>query len=359
MSGFRDPRVTFVSSAAAAWGAETSIRLIAQELVKRGYRVRVVVSSETAAKFFRQEPGINTVQISHSHSSRLSRWRAFSRYLLTTNEPTERVVVCSVNLYMLGPLSILWRRRDVLTAIDLHDSFSSPMMRARIRIMALLFDRAIYISNFIGGMVSKNRHAYLIPRPITAEIQQEALPVNPLKVGLVGRIVPEKNIELAIDAVAPMANTELHVFGSSFGSDHYAEELSRYAAARKAPVYWRGRQDADSLYKEISVLLVVNEREASGRTVGEALARGIPVVVPSRGGAGEFFDARHEGYVWEADSGAKSIRLILEGIQADPSAARSASSLGRLRVREERSLTRVVDQYASALGLPVAGTELM
>jgi glycosyltransferase involved in cell wall biosynthesis len=132
-------------------------------------------------------------------------------------------------------------------------------------------------------------------------------------VGIVGRVDPDKNLELAIAAIEQLPDHRLTVRGAPSASHaSYAAEIEGLARTRLGDrVEFTGRVDAGSALRGFDVLLVTNPAEALGRTVLEAQVRGLVVVVPDEGGASELVESGDTGFTYsagDASSAADAIR---------------------------------------------------
>jgi glycosyltransferase involved in cell wall biosynthesis len=122
-------------------------------------------------------------------------------------------------------------------------------------------------------------------------------PAGPrLRIGLVGRVTPEKGHLIAVEALARLVeqgvDAELDIVGGVIlpGFDH---ELRRRARRRGVAerVHLRGEKQRPLEHLALAdVSLVPSPREAFGRVTLESLALGLPVVASTRGGAPEIVE---------------------------------------------------------------------
>ncbi|WP_243842025.1 glycosyltransferase [Microbacterium hydrocarbonoxydans] len=122
-----------------------------------------------------------------------------------------------------------------------------------------------------------------------AENPHEVRPEDPITVGMLGRLVPEKGFGTLLDALARDARLRARIAGSG----PLAEELPAWASARGVadrveilgPV---DPEEVESFYRSIDVLAVPSMPTASwteqfGRVAVEAMAAGVPVVSSDAG----------------------------------------------------------------------------
>ncbi|RWP65912.1 MAG: glycosyltransferase family 4 protein [Mesorhizobium sp.] len=177
--------------------------------------------------------------------------------------------------------STLWdtRKRGLQAAIKpyllsgLFQSFLAPGVDSADYLMSLGVDhRRITIA---ANAVSPEFHRSS-RRRATPEKGQ------PIRVGLIGRLAPEKRFAWAIRALVGVDNYIFFVAGEG---DQKAEiqELSR-----SHPVSICGHLSKErllELYSELDVVLLPSESEPWGFVVNEAIAAGCPVVLSDRVGA--------------------------------------------------------------------------
>jgi glycosyltransferase involved in cell wall biosynthesis len=214
------------------------------------------------------------------------------------------------------------------------------------------YHRVIYISKYVGTMLPAVSDRRLVVRPISAV--PASIPkqnTSSLVVGIAGRLDVEKRIELAIEAVGMSEpHVILHVYGDSFSDqDDYRATLVQLGE-KLLPnrVRFMGTVPASHIYEEIDLLFVANSQEASGRTVGEAMAAGVPVVVPSRGGAQEFLEHMSSGLVYDADS-ALSASNAISLLAASQELRSQVRDGGKAKIQLERSTLRIAQLYLDAL----------
>jgi alpha-1,6-mannosyltransferase len=113
----------------------------------------------------------------------------------------------------------------------------------------------------------------------------------------VGRLVPEKNLELLLDTLSVLRQQRqrdwrLMVVGDGIGRDQF---LSKSAHRLPDCVTWLGhvrdRNELAHIYANCDVFLHPNPREPFGIAPLEAMASGLPLVAPNRGGVLSYANA--------------------------------------------------------------------
>jgi glycosyltransferase involved in cell wall biosynthesis len=115
---------------------------------------------------------------------------------------------------------------------------------------------------------------------------------------VVGRLVPHKRIEHAIDVVAALRQAHPDVHLTVVGSGWWEEDLKKYAAEHGVAdlVTFTGYVSEEQKHEILArswVMLLPSLKEGWGQVVGEAGARGVPTVAYSAAG-GTRESIRHE-----------------------------------------------------------------
>jgi glycosyltransferase involved in cell wall biosynthesis len=349
--------ILVVSSAREPWGAESSMVRIANALIEAGAQITFLVSSNEVAEFVSSHvEGASVTQVKiAAGAGRIGVLRAFAKACGWLRNKYDVALVFHLDLL---PLSAYPGIRRIARAwwADIHDTPGKRLTRLVMAAALTRYTGAIAISQFAQSWTVGARSRVVVPRPIdipqSVSVRARNRSEN-LRVAVVGRLNPDKNIELAIRAASHcLPQVELHVYGEATLNDvDYSSSLMRSATeALGDRVKFHGRVDPGQLFREIDVLLVCNGREPSGRTVGEALAHGIPVVVPDSGGACEYVQMSNAGLLYAANDEV-ALRGAISRIIADPAQVDGWRAKGRVWVSDIHHIKNVARRYAEALGL--------
>jgi glycosyltransferase involved in cell wall biosynthesis len=131
----------------------------------------------------------------------------------------------------------------------------------------------------------------------------------------VGRLVPEKGLDLAVDACIdasgdPSRRFELAIVGGARHSDEYVAGLQARAEEAGAPVHFLGVRtgtELDALYQHAALFLAPSYHEGQPLTVLEAMSHGRCIVASNIsahaelvGSAGVLFDSGDTGALGRA-----------------------------------------------------------
>ncbi|MDH6552724.1 phosphatidylinositol alpha 1,6-mannosyltransferase [Streptomyces sp. SAI-133] len=164
-------------------------------------------------------------------------------------------------------------------------------------------------------------------------------------VGYVGRLAPEKHIELLADACR-LEGVKVVVVGDGPSLPHLEQALPR--------AVFLGRRTGDELariFASFDVFAHTGPFETFCQTVQEAMASGVPVVAPAAGGPLDLVAHGRTGFLVPARDPA-AVRDAVRSLAADPALRASFGAAARAMV-EGRTWAAVGDQlighYAAVL----------
>ena len=222
----------------------------------------------------------------------------------------------------LAGVPVVWHVRDRVA-----DDYLPAAVVRLVRALLLLLPDAVLTNSeatraTLGGAVRR-----AVPHAVLGDPFRPTLPTPPRTrphprptVALVGRLSPWKGQHLFLDALATLHRQGVDVRGrllgqALFGEDEYAAEVTRRAAELDAQV---GAFTGDVGEALGDVDVVVNASvvpEPFGQVVVEAIAHGVPVVVPDTGGPSEIVRDAVSGLTFtagDADDLAAVLALLLE-----------------------------------------------
>ena len=188
-------------------------------------------------------------------------------------------------------------------------------------------------------------------------------PARGFSIGYVGRLVPEKGVDLLLDAVVDLPGVwRLHLLGD--GSEKQALQAQSRRLGLAANLSFQGWVPSirmPSFYRQLDVLVLPsrsrpNWTEQFGRVLIEAMACGVPVVGSDSGEIPHVIG--NAGLVFPED-GAEALRACLIQLMREPETASALAQRGRERVLETftqaRVAARTVDVYREMLRSGTAG----
>jgi glycosyltransferase involved in cell wall biosynthesis len=180
---------------------------------------------------------------------------------------------------------------------------------------------------------------------------------GPVRVVAVGRLVPDKNLALLIEAFAECDFAEEEASLELCGTGPLESELRALASRLAVPVGFRGYVAPASLpevYAGADVLALVSTYEPFGVTVREAAATGLPVICSERAGAAGDVAVEGENAVVVDPTDRRELAEGLRALVRDDS-LRARLSAGSLTITERHPIEADVEAFERAV-LRAAGS---
>ncbi len=180
-------------------------------------------------------------------------------------------------------------------------------------------------------------------------------PPNPRQMLFVGRLEPEKGLDLLLAALREIAGPwRLVVAGDGHMRPHL-EISSAFATGDRQVEFlgWVGRQEVTNLYHESGLVIVPSLwPEPFGRVGPEAAVAGRPVVASAVGGIPDWLEDRVTGSLVPAGDVAalrQAIQHLLDSPAEQERLGRTAREEALVRWRAESHIESVLDCFARAM----------
>ena len=364
--------ITVVSLSTSCWGAEESLLTLAENATAT---VRLVAPAgallERAAQM-----GLGTHELTDAAVLRMSRVgsevssKALPAAVLQAARGLARApgiwdsadgrpdAVVSFSQWLHLPLALAGRMRRSRVVLDLHDG---PFTRAGASIQS---SAAWSAAGVVSVSETALRHVRswpagrttVVARPVSLPAEVLDGPVasaetgRPLSLVIVGRLDPEKRVELALQTHAALVADGVPVTLDVVGDTHATQGGAHLPAAYPhARFHGRlGRIETLTRIRESDVLLSLAPGEAFGRTVAEAALLGVPALVVDSGGPAELVRHGETGWVIPAEDGAAlegAVRMLVQDRGVLPAAGSAARELLAPRCDP----ARVADHWQAAV----------
>ncbi|MBI1314163.1 glycosyltransferase [bacterium] len=280
-------------------------------------------------------------------------------------------VVCFSNALLAGAVRRLRGTFDgpilcVLQGDDIFIESLSPAFRSRV--ISKLTERAADFDGFVVHSDYYRDHMAKLLSLSATRFRSIPLGISfdghvgeprvaasePFRIGYFARVCPEKGLHLLVDAVKqlrrqhPALAVEL-VAGGFLGTRDatYFEQVQRDAAPLGESFRWAGsppdHESKVDLLCSLDVLCVPTVyREPKGLYALEALANGVPVVLPAHGAFPQMIDSTGGGLLFDPQRPAELTSLLARLIM-EPQTRVALARAGYQGVRNAYSLTAMTD----------------
>lgn len=228
-----------------------------------------------------------------------------------------------------------------------------------------VFDAFVAPSNRLKALVERAglSPVEVVPNAVAPPTKARALVgIEPHAIGFAGRFVPEKGVEVLLDAfeivLTRLPEARLLLVGDGPERPVIERRISASGLADRIEITgWLPWEAADRRLATVAVQAVPSVwEEPFGLVAVEAMARGTPVVASDIGGLGEVVEGGRTGrLVKPGDPGALAASLLT--ILEDPEAASRMGRAGQAVARERYALgpfvERMIEIYRRLAGVPV------
>jgi len=375
-------RVAAVSNSRLVWGAERAVMGIAAALAQRG--IDLALASPPGGDLEDQWTAMGLhhlpLEIPDRHGVRAADGHGrpgvgqWATEAVTSVRSVRRIAAVARGVDIIHSNS-LWTHLDCAVAgrlarrpvvLHLHDMVRPGLGRGVLTAAVRMSTAAIAVSRAVSDCVGPSgagrvrvlhppvdldRFAFRAGRPDPEVRGRLTTSVTDPLVGIVGRVDPEKGIDLVVRAVAALpgarARAHLVVVGSpAFGSDAHVARLEEDAARLLGDrVRFVGRvDDVPGTLRALDVVVNASVAEPFGLSVLEAQAVGVPVVATRSGGVTDFLtDGDNALLVPVGDAAAMA--GALERLLEDPDLRTRLTRRGRARAEADHG----IDLFADAL----------
>jgi glycosyltransferase involved in cell wall biosynthesis len=366
-------RALFVLSSLVRAGSETKIVRLVNSLNARGLSTGLVYLSPPEDLRAEVDPAVPLWNLQRRGKLSLAAIGGL-RSIVHSHKPS---VLVAVNLYpalyiSLAVLGMTNRPRTVglintsefRAGGEWQASFYRPLLRR--------FDRTVY------GSESQRVHwhsvlrypserslvlyngvdpAYFVPDQTEVRRHDErrglGVPPHGFVVGTVGRLAPEKNQAVLIDAVAELRRRGIDAYLLFIGDGGLRSELERRAAAlgiRQQVIFAGKMSDVRPALGAMDVFVLPSTHvETFSNAALEAMAMGRAVVLSEVGGATEMVSNGVDGFTLDRTELDSKLAPLLAELHEKVELRQSIGRAGRERVLREFSQSGMVASYATLI----------
>ena len=258
----------------------------------------------------------------YREGSRILRERWISDFLITAQDPPER--------WLVGLL--LARRFHVPLEVQIHTDLRSPYflkesVKNRIRsvIARFILPRAVCI-RVVSRRIQRSLADWLPALSLTSTVLPVYVDVEKLRALhrieehgvfrflMVSRFTREKNVALAIDVFAEIhadfPQTKLVLVGDGSERRRLEAQAVSCGLSKDVIIFAGWEENVSRRYEYADCYLLTSNYEGYGRTVVEALAVGVPVIMTDMGIAGEVVKHEQSGLVVPVGNKAELVKAM-------------------------------------------------
>jgi glycosyltransferase involved in cell wall biosynthesis len=173
-----------------------------------------------------------------------------------------------------------------------------------------------------------------------------AIPDDAWVVGTVGRLAPEKDQALLVDAMAPLlsAGRRLVIVGDGTEREALRARIASIPGGRYVHMLGE-REDVENILAAFDAFALTSRTEGLPLVLLEAMATGLPVLSTAVGGIPDLVDHRVTGLLSQAGDRA-SLTRELACLSTDVSLSRQLGEAGRREILQRHSVDRMAKEYA-------------
>jgi glycosyltransferase involved in cell wall biosynthesis len=170
-------------------------------------------------------------------------------------------------------------------------------------------------------------------------------PTQPLTVGHVGSLIPQKGWHLLAEAAERLnrSSIRVRVVVAGQGPDQPAVEAWARRHAAWASYLGHVPQPRDRVMPQLDVLCLMSQWEGLPMSILEAMSVGLPVVATAVGGVAEAVQDGQTGLL--VPRTVEALVAALENLQTNPDRLAAMQAAARARFMERFTLEQVVAQY--------------
>jgi glycosyltransferase involved in cell wall biosynthesis len=341
-------------------GVEMAVEALSRELVRRGHRVTVYGRRAYCDPDLRLHEGIRQIPLPQANTKHLE---AISHTTLATSHALIRGNYDVVHFHATGPSLLCWlpRFRGIPTVVTIQGMdwkrekwgrSATSVLRFAARVASTVPDETIVVSRVLQKQLIERygRRAHYIPNGVDLSEMSDPQPVDGLGdrpfALFLGRIVPEKQVHLLIEAFSHLpGDFRLAIAGSSSHSDEYVAIVRQLAARDERVVLLGSRYGAEKAWLMDNAAVFVQPSTIEGLPIAllEALACNRLTIVsdiPENVEAVTIRDGQTHGLVFRTGDLADLAEKLGEALYTTSHRLDNSSPVGQL-VRERYDWERL------------------
>jgi len=172
-------------------------------------------------------------------------------------------------------------------------------------------------------------------------------PVDNLRIGIIARLAPVKDIATLIRAMAIVHQYNPSLLLSIFGDGpqrHFLESLVNELGLQSVVTFHGFRRDIPTVLQDVDIFALSSLSEGTSITLLEAMAAGTPVVVTSVGGNPSIVEQEVNGYLVPPGKPDTLAQALLK-LAGDPSLRQAMAAANIRKVTKRYSIQAMARSY--------------
>ncbi|WP_256009577.1 glycosyltransferase family 4 protein [Desertivirga xinjiangensis] len=170
-------------------------------------------------------------------------------------------------------------------------------------------------------------------------------PYAEIKIGILGAIVPGKGQGQAIDAfeqfLKKFPNSFLYIYGDPIDQEYYQSLKIKALQISENIIFKSFEKDTDQIYQNLDIVLNCSLKEGFGRSIVEAMIKGIPVIANNNGGITEIIEQDSNGLLFNSKT--EDLTKQLTRIFEEPDLYERLSANALAQVTQRYSIEKYVE----------------
>jgi glycosyltransferase involved in cell wall biosynthesis len=351
-------KIVFVSQPLSTGGAERVVAVLANRFHELGNEVKIIVVENGDKNIYYTHPEIEFIHIAKPSNpivDLLYRAREMRKFF---NEYHPDIIIPFTTQKNVSTLLATLFSNHKVIACERNNPISDPTNKILRILRKMLFWTAegfVFQTEEAKHFFSKRiqERSCVIPNPIKDDLIQPWTGLREKKIIMASRLNPQKNIEMAVDAMQEISiehpDYRLEIWGKSyFGFYDYENALKQRVIDKKLEncVSFMGfSSNVHEEMKDASIFLITSNHEGMSNSLMEALALGLPCVSTddSNGGARALIKDHVNGIlipVGDTKACSNALNELICNVDL-----RQRLSVNAMKLRDELSVKRIADQW--------------
>lgn len=348
--------VAFISWTLLGGGAERVIVLLSNELVARGYNVKILLTGPRKISI-KLDDRVEVISDEFVSAVRIS--RLIHRFLFLLRQLRSSTADCiisfcaDVNVFVLFVNLFCQKKIVVSERADPHAKswIIQKLMRVFYNFADLVVTQTPDVEEWFPPRIRKK--CRVIPNPVGKDLPEPYNGLRSKKIVSSGRLIPTKNFPMLIDAferiIRDYPDYTLEIFGD--GSEH--EALQNHVLSKNISDNVIFHAFTENLFGELldaSVYAFASDSEGMPNAVLEALALGIPTVCTDCPiGGPRMMINDHKNGILVPVGDVDALYLAIKELLDNPLLMQKFSLEGQL-LRDAFSVKKITDLWLEQLG---------